>query len=514
MKDNRGSISIFVSLILLVIISSLFLLIDGTRIVYGNTKVKQSIVGANEHILANYHRELNERYHLFLLDPAFVAETGISKEIQSYLEKSICNSKKKGNLYPFQIQEISIVREVYPDEEKLAPIKHQIREYMKYKQISDWTNELVGKMTILSDKDRQEEEMSELLEQQQEDMDSYEEESGGQGEMETGGDELEGGMQEETDMPSFVEQVEDPREIVMETVNGGILRVVLPEGKSISKRKVAADSLPSHELENVQGEENSEKVIDFLGLDMIKNMFTKANIDDAMGSISTEAMTVAYVMDCFSNFLEKANKDYATKLSYEVEYIIGGGKTDKENLEHVVNKILLFRFGTNFAYALSDAQLNAQAFSIATALAGIIGIPPLITAIKTMVLAAASYAEAILDTRSLLDGNKISILKNPSNWMVSVERVGELLSSGVKTSSDENGIGYDDFLKIFLLTQKNKDTKYARMLDLMQENIKIKDKSFSIMEAMFGYEVYCKIKLPMFFSVGSKTFELNRSCSY
>lgn len=510
MRDNRGSISIFVSLLLLGMISSVFLLIDGTRIVCGNTKIKQSIVGANEHILANYHRELKERYHLFLLDPAFVAETGITEEIQSYFEKSICNSEKTKNLYPFQIQTISIVREVYPDEEKLAPVKHQIREYMKYQSLSDWTDELVGKMTILSDKDRQEEEIKELLDQQQEDVDSYEEEK-----------RLEEGMEEEDEVPEFADDTEkdlveapteDPRETVMEAARRGILRVVLPEGKSISSRKITALSLPSEELKAMSGEEKLERVIDFSGLGEIKNMFAKSNIDFAMGNVSTEAMTIAYIMDSFSNFSKKI--DGATKLNYEVEYIINGGKTDKENLESMAKKILLFRFGTNFAYALNDASLNAQALSAATAIVGIFGIPPLITAVKTMVLAAASYAEAILDVRSLLDGNKISILKNPANWMISIENIGKLLDSRAETTHDENGISYEDFLKIFLLAQPNKENKYAKILDLMQENIKIKDKSFSIMEAMFGYEVYCKIKLPMFFSSGSKTFELSRSCSY
>lgn len=507
MRDNRGSISVFIALILLVILSSIFLLIDGVRIVYGSTKLKQTIVGANEHVLANYHRELQERYHLFLLDSGFIAEKGISEEIQSYLEKSICNSKEKNTLYPFQIQTISVVKEVYPDEENLALIKHQIREYMKYEQTTEWTNELVRKMTILKDKDEEEEETKNLLEQQQRDMESQLEEDI----QKEPGNETEG----EENPENFIEKVpEDPRKVVMDIINGGILRVVLPSGKSVSSRKITGNSLPTEELKNMQEQEGKVKNIDFLGLDMIRTLFVNSNMTKAINNISTEAVSISYGMDSFSNFSRKADAEQATKLNYEIEYIIHGGKTDKENLENIVNRILLFRFGMNFTYALTDASLNAQALSIAAALAGVTGLTPIVTALKTMILAAVSYGEAILDVRSLLSGNKIPILKNASNWMISIEKIGEILNSKVTASSDENGMDYEDFLKIFLLSQTNKDVKYGRMLDLMQENIKIKDKSFAIMESIFGYEVYCQIKLPTLFGNGIKTFEVNRSCSY
>lgn len=508
MKDNRGSVSVFIALILLVILSSVFLLIDGVRIVYGSTKLKQTIVGANEHVLANYHRELQERYHLFLLDPGFIAEKGIAEEIQSYLEKSICNSKAENTFYPFQIHTISVVREVYPDEENLALVKHQIREYMKYKQTTEWVNELTKKMTILKDKDEQEEKTKDLLEQQQRDMESQLEEDA---KKDSEGSE----MTEEEDPENFIEKKpEDPRKVVMDILDEGILRVVLPSGKSISSRKITGNSLPSEELKNMQEQEQRAKNIDFSGLDMIKNLFTDSNISEAMNSISTQAVNISYSLDSFSNFSRKVDKEQATRLNYEIEYLIHGGKTDKENLENIVNRILLFRFGMNFTYALTDASLNAQALSIAAALAGVTGLTPIVTALKTMILAAVSYGEAILDVRSLLVGNKIPILKNASNWTISIENIGQILNSKAVASTDENGMDYEDFLKIFLLSQTNKEVKYGRMLDLMQENIKIRDKSFSIMESIFGYEVYCKIKLPTLFGNGTKIFEVNRSCSY
>ncbi len=508
MRDNRGSVSLFVTLILLVVLSSIFLFIDGVRIVYASTKLKQTVVGANEHVLANYHRELQERYHLFLLDPAFIAEKGISEEIQSYFEKSICNSKEKNSFYPFQIQTISIIKEVYPDEENLALIKHQIREYMKYKQTTEWTKELLEKMAILKDKDRQEEETKNLLEQQQRDMETQIEENTTEN---FDSDE----MGEEENSDGFIEKVqEDPRQVVMEVVNGGILRAVLPNGKSISSRSITANSLPSNELKNMQEQEGMTKIIDFSGLDMIKDMFSDSNIIEAMDNMATEAMSISYIMDSFSNFSKKSDKNQATKLNYEIEYIIHGGKTDKENLENIVNRILLFRFGINFSYALTDASLNAQALPVATAIAGLMGLPAIITALKTMILAAVSYGEAILDVRSLLYGNKIPILKNSSNWTISIEKIGQILDSKTIAISDKNGMDYEDFLKIFLLSQSNKEAKYGKMLDLMQENIKIKDKSFSIMESIFGYEVYCQIKLPTLFGNGTKVFKVTRSCSY
>lgn len=523
MKDNRGSISIFIALILLAILSSTLLLIDGVRIIYGSAKIKQTIVGANEHILANYHRELQERYHLFLLDPGFIVERGISKEIQTYLENSICDSKQANTLYPFEIETISIVREVYPDEEDFASIKHQIREYMKYQQTAEWTSELMEKMTTLKDKDSKENETKSLLDQQQRDMESQlEEEAQKETKSQEGADSgkmseegLGGGNFNETgeENPTQIVQ-EDPRKVVMDIMNEGILRVVLPSGKSLSSRKISGNSLPSEEIKKIQEQNGTMPAIDFLALDKIKTLFVDSNISKAINEMSTEAVNIAYCMDSFSNFSKKTDNKQATKLNYEVEYILHGGKTDKENLENIVNRILLFRFGTNFTYALTDASLNAQALSIAAAIAGVTGLPAIITALKTMILAAVSYAESVLDVRSLLAGNKIPILKNAWNWTISIENIGSILSSKTTVANDENGMNYEDFLKIFLLSQTDSDAKYGRMLDLMQENIREKDKSFAIMEAIFGYEVYCEIKLSTLFGNGSKIFKVNRSCSY
>lgn len=547
MTKKRGSVTVFVAILLSVVLSCMLLLVDGVRIVYANTKIRQTIVAANEHVLANYHKQLQEQYHLFFLDPAFLAEKGISEEMQSYFAHNICNADMKNALYSFQVQTVSVVKELYPDEKDLTPVKHQIREYMKYRQTTDWTNELLGKMNTLKEKDQEEKETKQLLERRQEEMEQAQQseqntsqteqgqgeagqiggDDGNAGEISDDGDEAgksgDDSDNAEGDNIGSMGENDDPRNVVMETINGGILKAVVPQKIAVSSRKITSKSLPSNEIKNMQEQQGNNKIVDFSGLDMIKNMFSECKINDAIGNVSTEALAVSYIMDCFSNFSTKSDtskkteqegQKEATKLKYEVEYIICGKTTDKENLENIVNRILLFRFGSNFSYALTDATLNAQALSIATVLAGVTGLPPVITAIQTMILAAVSYAEAILDVRSLLSGNKIPILKNSANWMISMQNIGQLLSNEYMTENDPNGMSYEDFLKIFLLAQTNTNAKYGKMLDLIQENIKIKDKSFSILEAMFGYEVYCEIKMQTLFGNGTKVFQINRSCSY
>ena len=81
-----------------------------------------------------------------------------------------------------------------------------------------------------------------------------------------------------------------------------------------------------------------------------------------------------------------------TKLLYEIEYILGGQYSDKENLEYVVNRLVLLRFALNSAYAFGNEELRAQALSMAAMLTGITGTPEFIEAVRYIILAAVNHS--------------------------------------------------------------------------------------------------------------------------
>lgn len=175
-----------------------------------------------------------------------------------------------------------------------------------------------------------------------------------------------------------------------------------------------------------------------------------------------------YLLMHFPNFLsEKKGKT----LDYQIEYILGGNKTDEKNLKHAVNRLLLLREGMNYLYCLQSPQISAQAEGLAVSLTGFLGLPALTAATKHALLLAWAYGESLVDVRILLDGGKVPLLKNESAWTLSAENLGritEVLREGAKNSSE--GLSYDEYLRV-LLNMGFVSSQKMRALDMIQAEL-------------------------------------------
>ena len=72
-----------------------------------------------------------------------------------------------------------------------------------------------------------------------------------------------------------------------------------------------------------------------------------------------------YLMDKFGN---AANKKKNTVLDYEMEYLLGGKASDKDNLEYVIGRIRILRFAVNYGYLLTDKDMQMEVDTLATTL--------------------------------------------------------------------------------------------------------------------------------------------------
>ena len=68
-------------------------------------------------------------------------------------------------------------------------------------------------------------------------------------------------------------------------------------------------------------------------------------------------------------------------LAYELEYILAGKASDRENLEAAVQKILLIRLAANFAYIQTDSVRKAEASAMAGTLCALLAVPAVIQAV-------------------------------------------------------------------------------------------------------------------------------------
>ncbi|WP_455721517.1 DUF5702 domain-containing protein [Agathobacter sp.] len=196
----------------------------------------------------------------------------------------------------------------------------------------------------------------------------------------------------------------------------------------------------------------------------------KGNIESAgMDDWYAKILMQQYFLSYMSNYL---SPDNSHAMNYEVEYIIGGKSTDKDNLKTVVTEILVIREALNMAYLISSPTKQAEAASLATGLAGWTANPAIVDAVKWGLLFGWAYCESVLDVRALLDGDKIPMIKSDSSWTSGISGMGRLLSGNTKAKSSDAGIGYKAYLGVLLFT-KSTSTMAYRAMDVQEATVRM-----------------------------------------
>ena len=228
--------------------------------------------------------------------------------------------------------------------------------------------------------------------------------------------------------------------------------------------------------------------------------------DREQGNMITEmtekVLINEYIRKKFGCFTDKIE---GTVLDYEIEYILSGKNSDRDNLEQTIGKLLLIREGMNLIYLMQDSAKKAEAESLAIALVGFTGMYGVIKVTQVLILAIWAFVEAVIDVRLLLEGEKVALLKNSGNWNTSLEGVKNFKKEMVKTGiKQKEGLSYQDYLRVLLFLSDDSQKDY-RMMDLIEENIRQQEgKGFSLDNCVSYMEVRLKfIAEPLFFKVGS-----------
>ena len=175
-----------------------------------------------------------------------------------------------------------------------------------------------------------------------------------------------------------------------------------------------------------------------------------------------------YLLTYMSNFVEKKEE---RALTYEIEYLLGKRNTDIENLEITVTKLMLIREACNFLYLLSSPTRMAQAEALAVLLIGASTNPVLIEAVKIGILTAWALGESILDVRALLGGKKILLIKNEDSWTLELDKIAMLSDTDSNAKDCAMGFGYETYLGILLLFEKEQ-TLAMHAMNLQEATIR------------------------------------------
>ncbi|MBQ8662579.1 MAG: hypothetical protein IJ471_01850 [Eubacterium sp.] len=158
--------------------------------------------------------------------------------------------------------------------------------------------------------------------------------------------------------------------------------------------------------------------------------------------------------------------DGSHALDYELEYLIAGKDSDRENLRGVIQRLLVMREVTNLAYLKSDVEKQELILAAAAALAAATLTPELIPVYKQGIMAAWAYVESVSDVKLLLDGQKVKLIKTAEQWHSDLTSMGTTAVSVQQTQ----GLSYQQYLQILLWTCMDSRLCY-RAMDLIEANL-------------------------------------------
>lgn len=126
--DERGQITVFLSLMFLVLIGFSLSVVEGVKNYCVSSLAEDAVKNAGENVMANYDKELFKNYHIFFLDPR--EKNYILSDGKQYI-----NQYFSGNsIFQLFCNSLETVEEKSAIDENGLYLKHEIREWMKYRE--------------------------------------------------------------------------------------------------------------------------------------------------------------------------------------------------------------------------------------------------------------------------------------------------------------------------------------------------------------------------------------------
>lgn len=277
-------------------------------------------------------------------------------------------------------------------------------------------------------------------------------------------------------------------ETLKEWMEGDILTLLLGKNAEISRGKIRDTNLPSKKQT-----EREEAVY---------------GAATAVAETVTALQVNAYIREYFQNF---RNTDSKKEIQYEQEYLLAGKSTDRENLKSAVQQIVAVRTGLNLMYLYTDAERQEEASALATVILGSVGLAPLAPVLSFFILSVWASAEAMTDTKSLLEGERVPIWKTKAEWKLGLDgvlKMGEQKVIEIKKESSgqaeylrKRGTDYGGYVRLLLLLKTVKEKMY-RMLDIMQMNIGRWQHGFEIGDCYYSVGIKIRTDKKHFFHAG------------
>ncbi len=413
-ESERGEVTAFLALIFVLLTAFAGSIMESASLQSAKSYRRADMNRAMESVFAEYQRELLEEFEVFALDGGY--ESG------SYSEQRVFD---RLSYYGASGMEQRMERIQLLTDANGQAFLEQIAHFIDNKYGLGSLNHLLGSMGQWEGQ----EEAADRYQQTEESL--YEEL---------------GGMLNENDLTLPAE--DNPLPNIQQLAAAPLAELVMPKERQVSDKSVEKGGLVSHR--NLRsGFGDFSDVADEVELSQI-----------AFGE---------YVLTHFSSATDSGQEGNIGALDYEIEYILSGKDSDRENLESVLKKLLAFRVVPNYIYLQGDGAKRAEAQALAVTLCTVMAFPAAAEALTQVLLLAWAFGESIMDLRSLMRGYGVPLTKNGESWQLSLSGLMSLGSqeSGQEGADTQGGMKYEEYLRVLLFLNYKQEMPF-RVLDLVE----------------------------------------------
>ena len=477
---ERGSITLFLALILSLLLSLVCTSIESVRMASARTQILNSMDIGLYSVFGQYDRKLLEEYDLFALDGSMgggqLNLAKICDNLESYMKLVLKQNSQKLELHQSGLTGYRLLTD-----ECGEVFYQQIVQYMQETLGSQGVQLLLNKM---SDRERKTEE-ADLKAKQAEtggSIDRYDSEMNQASQKSRqAAQEAENRQQQEgqisTQPAPTQPQADNPISIIKRIMKMGILELVLPPGREISTRTVSKDTMVSgRQLQ--QGMEMPDGVT-------------------ADSSYTSGVLFQQYLMNHLGNYMDSSKEG----LAYQMEYIFAG-KDEEELLSWASQNGLNAskqkdEYSSNYEEGtiMADNVKRTEAQALAAAIASGFLVPPAAVVIESALLLCWAFAESVLDVRELFAGGKIPLVKTSADWQISLSNLSSLMEGlDSMRKNNEHGLSYEDYLQVLILPV-SKEKKVMRAMDMIEDAIRKKGRANFYMDScVVALEAFAEVK--------------------
>ncbi len=474
---RRGSITVFMSLSMMLVMSLFFTLAESVhQKLLSNEKILLA-VRTTENMEAMYNKILWEQFHILGVDAGFGKDDGTVVRFQNKAEGYLLDAIRTEGIVFSRFQDVTLEVSNYAflaDQDAAGFVQeaaNQVKYLVTESLVEEWTSQY---QQIASDRETTDS-VDDLIEEGQqasEELKNSSETSSAKEASSVKGTSSEAGIvgasagkrcgflltentkeentedsnEQETESNKY-EGEENPLEVIDSLMEDGILSIALPEGFEVSDQALTVEF----------GERVSGRTL---------NTGNATDVSDA--SVVEQILLEQYLIETFQSAIVDQGRE---GLKYEMEYILCGKDSDRANLESTLLRILALREVENLIAIHSDAKKIAEADSYALAITTATATPILYEAVKYGIIAVWALIESVLDLRTLLSGGRIAIVKTPVEWTSELLNFSSYLGAGKKAKESEIGLAYNDYLRILMLFESKSNLAY-RAMDICEIEIR------------------------------------------